>query len=135
RAELNAAVLEGLIHGYLGLGKLTEALQQSEKVETLPAAPPSLRRSYALLLSLTQRRVEVAKAQRLPPDKNDAWTTALDRFVCAEHLFSSGAANEPVEALLTGAFTGNVELGPALALRGQLALERGKLGKAVTDAE
>jgi tetratricopeptide (TPR) repeat protein len=40
-----------------------------------------------------------------------------------------------VEVLLAGCFPEGLELGPAYALRGQLALERGKLSKALADAE
>lgn len=135
RAELSAAVLEGLIHGNLGLGNLTEAAQQADKVDKLSAAPASLRRAYALLLSLTQRRIEVARGQH-PPDKQlAAWSAAVERFVCAEHLYVGGAPADQVASLLAGVFDGAVEPGPALALRGQLALEKGRLSKALVDAE
>jgi tetratricopeptide (TPR) repeat protein len=40
-----------------------------------------------------------------------------------------------VESLLAGAFGPGVDLGPAYALRGLLALERGQLSKALADAD
>jgi tetratricopeptide (TPR) repeat protein len=46
-----------------------------------------------------------------------------------------GRPIKQVQDLLTQAFAKGLETGPALALRGRLALESGKLAKALADAE
>ena len=48
---------------------------------------------------------------------------------------SAGKSPAQVQAILDGAFGPDIDLGPAFALRGQLALERGRLVKASADAE
>src|SRR5262249_53509691 len=63
------------------------------------------------------------------------WRAALAYTVCAEEAYRDRLPGGRAEALLAAALNEGVEVGPALALRAQLALERGRLGKALTDAE
>jgi tetratricopeptide (TPR) repeat protein len=60
---------------------------------------------------------------------------AVDMLVCTEHLHRTGRPVEEVEKLLSAVFASGVELGPAYALRAQLALDKGKLREALADAE
>src|SRR5262249_2498232 len=69
------------------------------------------------------------------PAKAYPWTVAVDAFLAADRAFQGGEAPQRVEALLAGAFPAGVDFGPAYALRGLLALERGRLGQALADAE
>src|SRR5262249_25158429 len=70
-------------------------------------------------------------AVKLPAEK----AGAVDACVCAEQAFAEGRPAAEVEALLAKAFVGDVELGPAFGLRALLAVEKGRLTKALTDAE
>jgi len=72
---------------------------------------------------------------KIPADQIETLTDALDHYVCADRAYAQGERWSRVETLLAGAFTDDVELGGAHALRGLLALERGRLTKALSDAE
>jgi tetratricopeptide (TPR) repeat protein/transglutaminase-like putative cysteine protease len=138
KAPADPAVLEGLIRSYLAMGKLPEAERQAARVDQITEATLPLFRAYASIILLEQRRLTVLQECPAPAEKSEAWNRAIDAFVCAERLYEGrGTANHatPVEKLLEGAFKDGIELGPALALRGLLALEKGQLTKAVQDAE
>ena len=59
----------------------------------------------------------------------------MDAFLAADLAYQGSEPPGRVEALLAGAFATGVDLGSAHALRGLLALERGRLGMALADAE
>jgi Flp pilus assembly protein TadD len=84
---------------------------------------------------LLQRRAELGQLIMPPADKEAEWDKALDALACAEALFAAGEAPVRVEAVLSQAFGPDLRLGPAHALRGRLALERGKLSAALKSAE
>jgi predicted Zn-dependent protease len=71
----------------------------------------------------------------VPKDREEAATAAIDAFICAEHAQASGQARSRVDTVLARAFKDGIEVGPAFALRGQLALDEGKLTTALADAE
>jgi tetratricopeptide (TPR) repeat protein len=135
KAVLDAPVLEGLIRSYLALGKLRLAEQCLQRRDKIGQATPSLEKACDLVKSLVQRRTALLAEARLPPEKAEAGSLAIDHLVCAEQADAEARPAKQVEALLTGAFAGGVEIGPALALRGRLALEKGRLSRAQTDAE
>jgi tetratricopeptide (TPR) repeat protein len=86
-----------------------------------------------------QRRAELAKVVAMPPESSAERQAEirriLDAVACAEDARQRGAAPERVEGLLSAAFVDGLAIGPAYALRGRLALERGRLSKALADAE
>lgn len=135
KAEPDAAVREGLMRGYVAQGRLRDAEEQAEKAQNLLAQPPpEVRRALETVALLVLRREAVRKlAEKTPP--REGLNLAIDHFVCADHAYVNGAAPERVEALLAGAFADGIEIGPACALRGLLALEKGRLTRALTDAE
>jgi tetratricopeptide (TPR) repeat protein len=135
RAERDADVLAGLIRAYLGLGKVREAIEVGESAAKLTAAPEALRQAQAKTGALAVRRKALLEELHVPPAKAYPWTVAIDAFLAAELAHQEGAAPGRVDGLLAGAFGTGVDLGPAYALRGLLALERGRLGKALADAE
>jgi tetratricopeptide (TPR) repeat protein len=135
RAERDADVLAGLIRGYLGLGKVREAIETGEASVKLSAVPEALRQARDQAASLAVRRKALLDELHVPPEKAYPWTVAIDAFLAAELAHREGTTPQRVEALLAGAFGTGVDLGPAYALRGLLALERGRLGKALADAE
>jgi tetratricopeptide (TPR) repeat protein len=135
RATRTGPVLEAVIESNLALGKLSEAIKQAEHIESVKGPTASLRRTYITLLGLIQRRLEVRKGTKVPKDKEDAATAAIDALVCAEHAQSAGRPRQLVDTLLATSFKDGIEVGPAFALRGQFALEQGKLTRAFADAE
>jgi tetratricopeptide (TPR) repeat protein/transglutaminase-like putative cysteine protease len=135
RADPDAATIEGLIQGYVASGKLTDADKQAERVDHVPEATLPLCRAYALLIVLGQRRQAIQQDVKIPPAEADLWNRTIDRFVCAEHLYESGHSEAEVETLLKAASEKGAELGPLFALRGLIALEKGRLTKALDEAE
>jgi tetratricopeptide (TPR) repeat protein len=135
RAEVDAAVLTGLIQSRLALGQLPQAIQDADQAEKIEKPTPELLQACRTTLSLAQRRKVILTDVKVPAAKRDAWLEAVDRLICAEHAWAAGRSPTEVAALLDPAFTDEVELGPAFALRGLLALERGRLTLALNDAE
>src|SRR5439155_8701920 len=95
----------------------------------------SLRRQESLLRHLAQRTGEVASALKPVAGKVGAIRAAAEAFVCAEHAYREGRTATEVETLLAAALKDGVAVGPAFALRGLLALDKGKLRQALADAE
>jgi tetratricopeptide (TPR) repeat protein/transglutaminase-like putative cysteine protease len=136
RAEADAPVLLGLIRAHLALGNLGQAVAYAERAGKPAAAPPELRQAVELVARLEERKRAVLKsAKSVPPERAAACATAVEALVCAEEAYSAGRPSAQVAALLARALPDAVEIGPALALRGLLALEHGRLGKALADAE
>jgi tetratricopeptide (TPR) repeat protein len=135
RAERDAEVTTGLIRGYLALGKVREAIEVAEGSAKLTTVSEPLRQTRARVAALAARRKALLEELHVPPAKAYPWTVAIDAFLAAELAHEQGAAPKQVEALLAGAFGTGVDLGPAYGLRALLALERGRLGKALADAE
>jgi tetratricopeptide (TPR) repeat protein/transglutaminase-like putative cysteine protease len=135
RAERDDDVFVGLIRGYLALGKLREAIEAGEAAGKVASPSDALRRSREQAAALAGRRQALLKELRVPPAKAYSWTVAVDAFLGADLAHRGGEPPQRVEAMLAGAFPTGVDFGPAYALRGLLALERGRLGKALADAE
>jgi tetratricopeptide (TPR) repeat protein len=134
KAEPDAAVVEGLLRADLALGRVADLpgrLKQAAglrgKTDTLNAACERARR-------LLRLRADLGKANpTFGPEKE--WAAALDNLALARIAYAEGAPPQRVQTFLTRALETGPELGPALALRGRLALEKGKLTAALTDAE
>jgi tetratricopeptide (TPR) repeat protein len=124
-----------LIRAYLAQGQLSAAASQAERLAKIAEPTPELRRSVAVVVELVKRRNDVLKAAKIPAGKAEAWKTAADAVVSAEHAHAEGRPAADVEGLLAPAFRDGVELAPAAALRGLLALEKGRLLRASTDAD
>jgi tetratricopeptide (TPR) repeat protein len=71
----------------------------------------------------------------VPAERAKVCRLAAGHLACAEHAHGTRLAAERVETLLAAAFPEGVDLGPAYALRALLALERGRLLRALPDAE
>jgi tetratricopeptide (TPR) repeat protein len=121
-------VLEGLIRVRLAQGDLGAA----EALAKTAGAVAELKPLCATLAALAQRRAALLKEIKAPADKA---ARAVERAVCAEQAHADGRTAKEVEALLSAALADGVEVGPALALRGLLGLERGRLAQALADAE
>jgi tetratricopeptide (TPR) repeat protein len=131
KADGDSAVLEALIRSYLALGQLKEAMARADQGDRVEDATAGLRQAVIVANSLARRQKDVLKAAKVPAGKEAVWEDAAAKFVCAEHAWRDGRPAGEVEGLLSD----GVALGPAYGLRGQLALERGRLTKALADAE
>jgi tetratricopeptide (TPR) repeat protein len=135
KAEPDEAVIEGLIRAHLLLGNLAEAELHAGQLDKVAKPSEELKQLCARVQSLGERRKAILKEMRPPAGQKDQWRQAVNLCVCAEEALAAGQPAERVEALLAGCFADGVELGSACALRGQLALERGRLARALADAE
>jgi tetratricopeptide (TPR) repeat protein/transglutaminase-like putative cysteine protease len=136
KATVDSEVVAGLIRAHLALGNLTEARSCCVAlVGEIEEPSAELRRLCKRVDGLVERRQALLKEAHVPAGKEDAWRQAADHYVCADDARGDGQPAERVEALLKGAFDDGVELGPADALRGLLALERGRLARALADAD
>ncbi len=135
KAEPDAEVLEALIRSHLALGQLRAAVECADRGDRLEDAGAGLKQAVIMANSLAKRRQDMLKAARVPAGKEEVWNEAAAQFVCAEYAWREGRPVAEVEPLLTAALRDDVPLGPAYALRGLLALEHGRLTKALADAE
>jgi tetratricopeptide (TPR) repeat protein len=135
RANLDPEVLLGLMRAYLALGKLRDAIDLAPLSKQFKSVPPELQDLATLVRDLDKRRLWYLNDARVPVEKRLIWSEAVDVFLCAELAFTQGKPAVEVEALLAPALNGAVECAPAIALRGLLQLERGRLSKALADAE
>ncbi len=135
RADIDAAVLAGLLQSRLALGELSLAAQDADHVDKVEKPPKELVELCQTVLSLVQRRKSLLADVKVPADKIDAYSDAADRLVCAEYAWRNDRTAAEVESLLRGAFAPGIEIGPAFGLRGLLGLERGRLLAASEDAE
>ena len=125
RADADADVLHALIRCRLALGQLHLAIQDAGHADKVSKA------DAALVAGLAKQRQALLTRAKTPP--TEAFTDAIDRYVCADLAFRAGKPPALVEGLIQGAC--KADLGPALALRGLLALEKGRLTTALADAE
>jgi tetratricopeptide (TPR) repeat protein/transglutaminase-like putative cysteine protease len=132
--DLDADVLAGLVRCNLCLGRVSKAAKETQRAaKKLDKAAIA---AMALLVDACEkRRGIVLGAVKVPADKMAAWQTAAEAFVGAEFLYNEQQPAAQIQTLLTGAFRDRVELGPAFALRGLLALEKGRVSRALADAE
>src|SRR5207245_1917887 len=135
RADADAATVEGLIRCRLGLGELNRAERLLEAVELVKKPTPELTAAAARTKALLARREELVRQAAPPEDKKETWAAALGRVACAEEAYRQGEPRRRVEEMLAQALKEVPDLGPALALRARLALERGRLRDALADAE
>ncbi len=133
KADVDGPVLEGLIRALLVTGDFAEAELRAEQLPKVGDATPALKRLVQRVKAMGQRRKALLAAAK--PADEDAWRDALAALVCAEFAHEENLAADKVDALLKKAQVGGETIGPALALRGQRSLERGRLDRALADAE
>jgi tetratricopeptide (TPR) repeat protein len=134
-AEPGPDTMEGLLSSYLFLGRLQEAIEHLPAADKIDKPSHALKRLLDQVHRLQSRRNELNCLAPAPKDKAKEWAEALDRFACAEWARTEGRPHEMIQHLLKQAFANGLEPGPAFALRGRIALESGKLDRALADAE
>ena len=132
KAEPDAVVVEALLRATMALGNLHEVTGRLEQAERLSASSETLKKSMAKARTLLQRRDELVK--RAGTQSAEA-PRALGYAVCAEQAYTEGQSVAFIKGLLELSAEEGVEVGPALALRSRLALDQGKLTKALADAD
>ena len=132
KAEPDPVVAEALLRATLLLGNLNEVQKRLDQAERLPTSSEALRKTAERARKLLARRDELAK---LTGAKSDGELLALGYAACAEQVLAEGKSRALADALLGLSFESGAEVGPALALRARLALDRGKLTAALADAE
>jgi tetratricopeptide (TPR) repeat protein len=135
KASPDGPVLEGLLRGHLILGNLSEAEAHAGQVAKVASPSAELRQACDRVKALADRRAAILKAARVPAGKEDAYREAAGRCACAEYAQAEGLPAGQVESLVDAAFDDEAELGPAYALRGQQQLEKGRLSRALADAD
>ena len=135
RADADADVVEGLIRGYLVLGKLGDAQRVAEKIAGLEPLTLGLRQAEVTLLRVRLRRALLVRDLSIKPEKAEAWNRALDAFVCAELAQEESRPTTLVASLLDKVFQEKIDLGPAYALRGLLAIGQGRIRDALADVD
>jgi tetratricopeptide (TPR) repeat protein len=131
----DAQALDGLLRGLVALGRIGEAEAAAARADKAGKPTQALRKTLTGVKDLARRSKALQTEARVPPGKEEAVRKASEQLACAEQAHADGRPAARVESLLSGAFTGDVELGPACALRGLLALERGRLSRALADAD
>lgn len=135
KAESGADVLEGLLTSCVMVGRLREAGEQLAAADKIDKPTAGLRRIREVVHRLQTRRAELERIAPAPEGKCKEWAAALDSVACAEWARRDGRPRKEIVDLLNRALSKGLEPGPAFALRGRLALENGKLSKALADAE
>jgi tetratricopeptide (TPR) repeat protein len=125
----DAVVLVARIRARLALGDLEGAEADAAAAKTVEEPTAELRAATKQVRELVKRRNE------LPTPAGQDARTAADKFACAEHFYVVGQSPDRVTALLSEALSGDETLGPAYGLRAVLNLDRGRLTKALPDAE
>jgi tetratricopeptide (TPR) repeat protein/transglutaminase-like putative cysteine protease len=135
KADPDTVVLAGLVRASITAGKLNDLDTYLEKMARLEKAPAGLRAVRERGLAVLKRRGELSKLVRIPAGKEGLYRAALDALACAEDLYQRRQPAAQVERLLAPALAPGLEVGPAYGLRARLELERGKLARALADAE
>jgi tetratricopeptide (TPR) repeat protein len=135
KAESGSDTMEGLLTSYLLLGRLHEAIEHLPAADKIKQPSRALRHIRDHVHRLQVRREELDRLAPAPEGKSKEWAAALDCVACAEWARTEGRSSKQVQDLLKQTFAKGLEPGPALALRGRIALESGKLSRALADAE
>jgi tetratricopeptide (TPR) repeat protein/transglutaminase-like putative cysteine protease len=127
QVEPDADGLTTRIRCRLALGDLGGAVKDVGRARELEELTPDLRSVVGDVKALGNRLKELGGAE--------SQSRALERFVCAEYFQARGEWPVRVQALVSEALADDARLGPALGLRAVLHLDRGRLTKALSDAE
>jgi tetratricopeptide (TPR) repeat protein len=134
KAETDAVVVEARLRAMFVLGRLADASDELKTSKDLLAdAGPALKRAAGWVADAQKRATTLRKNGK----DTDAFDRAVQKTACAgvlrglDDVSLSAAAGPLAESALADVPT----FGPALALRAQGFLEKGKLTRALEDAE
>jgi tetratricopeptide (TPR) repeat protein/transglutaminase-like putative cysteine protease len=129
-ADPDALILTTRIRARLQIGDLQGAATDADAAKRVEEPSEELRDVAKQVTTLIHRRDQVIQGKG-----SERIHAAADKFVCAEHFYTTGQAPDRVTPLLDDALAGDTPLGPAFGLRAVLAVGRGRLTKALPDAE
>jgi tetratricopeptide (TPR) repeat protein/transglutaminase-like putative cysteine protease len=135
KAIPRADTVAGTIRAMLAEGIVSGVRDQLVRAQGVKDANDELRSACASANAVLRRRAELERIAPQGPASANAWSRALDCLACAEHARKQGRTSTLVARLLAGAFVGSDGPGPAFALRARLALESGKLARALADSQ
>jgi tetratricopeptide (TPR) repeat protein/transglutaminase-like putative cysteine protease len=122
----DATVLVARMRARFAVGDLAGAADDAAASKTIEEPTAELKAAARQVQALMKRRGDLVKA--------GGDERAVDRFVCAEHLYEGGTSSDRVTALLNEALAAG-PCGPAFGLRALMAVDHGRLVKASPDAE
>ena len=126
----------GLLTSYLMLAQWDAANRRLPHAEKTVKPSLALRSLVERMRQLEARRKALDTLAPTPKGKAKEWSAALDALICAEWARTEGKkTNKQIESLFKSVITLDEEPGPVLALRGRLALNEGKLAKALANAD
>jgi tetratricopeptide (TPR) repeat protein len=134
KAEPDSVVLAAMIRATINQGKVRDLAPLIDKAGRIDKPSEMLRLANQRAQQLVKRRGELNKLVRIPAGKESEYAAALDALACAEEAYHNAAPEKRIRSFLDPACKPTLAIGPALALRGRLALERGKLRLALADA-
>lgn len=135
KANADAATLEARLRCRIALGDLRSVEQEVEQAGKVAEPTLGLRQAQIVALNLLLRHANMKKDVPASAEQHQSLDLALGALVCAEHARAENRPAVEVEKLVARSLAQGVEVGPAYALRGLLALEKGKLAAARDDAE
>jgi tetratricopeptide (TPR) repeat protein len=135
RADPTPPVLAARMQAQIALGNLTLAEREEQRARRLASPSAELQTMMDQVRALAERRDLLLAAAPVSRPERSRWITALDCLVCAEEAHARGGSVAQMEALLNRAAGEKLPVGPVHALRGLLALERGRLIQALAEAE
>jgi tetratricopeptide (TPR) repeat protein len=135
KAAPDAGVLDAWLRALIRLGRLQEVGPRLDQAERVEKSTAELKATCELVRALVQRRDELSRESPPPEGKQTAWVEALGYVVCAEQLLRDGKSETEVDRLANLAGRIKSDLGPVCALRARLDLDRGRLARALDQAE
>jgi tetratricopeptide (TPR) repeat protein/transglutaminase-like putative cysteine protease len=135
RVEPDALVLTARLRTRVALGDLSGAAQDAGRARAVDDPTPELQAAVADVQALAQRLQDWRRTAAPRMGRTSPGQKAMEQFLCADFLHSRAEWPTRVDALLTEALAGDAKPGAAFGLRAVLHLERGRLAKALTDAE
>jgi tetratricopeptide (TPR) repeat protein len=135
KGDKDAAALEALLAVSLLRGDLSSVPALMREADRVEKPTADLRRTAERASALLRRRLRFGQEVAAPKGKEKEWAAALDAVICGEEARNMAAPPQQIKDLLERALASGLEVGPAFALRGRLALDRGKLQAALADAE
>lgn len=130
KADADSVVMTALLRATIDANKLDDLDTVVEKADKVKDASAELKLVAMEGRRLLARRKELDKVVTIPKDKASEYAAALDALAGAEEARRRG---KPYETLLAKAL--GQEVGPAYGFRARVELGRGRLGKALADAE
>jgi tetratricopeptide (TPR) repeat protein len=135
RLDPDAESLAALLDALIALGHLDDAERQARRVRQVEEPTDELNRLAERVACLAERGRDLRAAVGAAAGAPEVTNRAVGAFVCAESLHAGARLPERVTALLEASLADGVRLGPAFGLRAVLHLDRGRLAKALADAE